>query len=150
MVLRFKLLGKPTTYQNQVLDRTNVLHGPQTKTYGEINYLTKSNFGQNQGIAWSLDSNLLGNQLLDKIKFWTEPRYCMVLGIKPMGKPNTNQNQVLDRTKVLHGPQTQTYWKTNNLSKLSFGQHQGIAWSSDSNLLGNQILDKIKFWTELR
>ena len=53
----------PTTYQNQVLDRTKVLHGPRTQTYGETNYL--------------------------KIKFWTELRYCMVFGLKPMGKLTT-------------------------------------------------------------
>ena len=42
----------PTTYQNQVLDRTKVLHGPRTQTYGETNYLEeKLSFGQNQGIA---------------------------------------------------------------------------------------------------
>ena len=28
-----------TTYQNRVLDRTNVLYGPRTQTYGETNYL---------------------------------------------------------------------------------------------------------------
>ena len=48
--------------KDQVLDRTKVLHGPLTQTYGETNYL--------------------------KIKFWTKPRYCMVLGLKPMGKTN--------------------------------------------------------------
>ena len=87
MVLGLKPMGKPTTYKssfeqnqgiawssdsnlwgnqllrNQVLDRTKVLHGPRTQTYGETNYL--------------------------KIKFWTELRYCMVLGLKPMGKPTT-------------------------------------------------------------
>ena len=47
------------------MDRTKVLHSPQTQTYGG-NQLLKENlsFGQNQGIAWSLDSNLWGNQLL--------------------------------------------------------------------------------------
>ena len=113
----------PTTYQNQVLDRTKVLHGPRIQTYRETNYLSKSSIGQNQGIAWSLDSNLWGNQLLIKIKFWTEPRYYMVLGLKPMGKPTTYKYQVLDKTKVLHGPQTQTYGETNYLSKSSFGQN---------------------------
>ena len=113
MVLRLKPMGKPTTYQNQVLDRTKVLHGPRTQTYGETNYLSKSSFGQIQGIAWSSDSNLWGNQLLIKIKFLTEPRYCMVLGLKLMGKPTTYQNQVFDRTKALHGPRTQTYGETN-------------------------------------
>ena len=47
----------------------------------------------------------------------------------------------MDRIKVLHGPRTQTYGETNYLKKnLSFGQNQGIAWSSDSNLWGNQLL----------
>ena len=93
------------------MDKTKVLHGPRTHAYGETNYLKKLSFGQNQGIAWPSDSNLWGNQLLknqvlDKTKvlhgprtqtygetnylkteFWTEPRYCMVLGLKPMGKP---------------------------------------------------------------
>ena len=87
MVLGLKPIGKPTTYKSsfgqiqgiawsldsnlwgnqqhkhQVFDRTKVLHGPRTQTYGETNYL--------------------------KIKFWTEPRYCMVLGLKAMGKPTT-------------------------------------------------------------
>ena len=47
-----------------------VLHGSRTQTYGETNNLwgnqqLKRNlsFGQNEGIAWSLDSNLRGNQL---------------------------------------------------------------------------------------
>ena len=85
MVLELKPMRKPTTYK-------------------------KSSFGQNQGITWSSDSNLRGNQLLRnqvfdrtkvlhdprtqtyeetnylKIKFWTEPRYCMVLGLKPREK----------------------------------------------------------------
>ena len=73
------------------MDRTKVLHGPQTQTYGETNYLKKIlSFEQNQGIAWSSDSNLWGNQLLkENSKFWTELRYCMVLGLKLMGKPTT-------------------------------------------------------------
>ena len=96
------------------MDRTKVLHGPRTQTYGETNYLSKSSFGQNQGIAWSSDSNLWENQLL--------------------------KYQVLDRIKVLYGPRTQTYGKTNYLSKSSFGQNQGIAWPLDSNLWGNQSL----------
>ena len=44
----------------------------------------------------------------------------------------------LDRTKVLHDPRTQTYGETNYLKKImSFGQNQGIAWFSDSNLWGD-------------
>ena len=73
------------------MDKTKVLHGPRTQTYGETNYLKKI--------------------------------------------------QVLDRIKVLHGSRIQTYGETNYLNKnLSFGQSQGIAWSSDSNLWGNQLL----------
>ena len=62
MVLGLKPMGKQLL-KNKVLDRNKVLHGPRTQTYGETNYL--------------------------KIKFWTEPRYCIVLGLKPMGKPTT-------------------------------------------------------------
>ena len=32
---------------------------------------------------------ILGETNYLKIKFLTEPRYCMVLGLKPMGKPTT-------------------------------------------------------------
>ena len=77
--------------KNWVLDKTKVLYGPRTQTYGETNYLD------------------------EKTEFWTEPKYCMVLRLKPMGKPTTYQNQVLNRTKVLHGPRTQTYGETNYL-----------------------------------
>ena len=39
----------------------------------------------------------------------------MVLGLKPMGKLLTSKNiQVLDKTKVLHGPQTQTCGETSD------------------------------------
>ena len=45
----------------------------------------------------------------------TEPRPCMVLGLKPMGKPIKKKKklQVLDKTKALHGPWTQAYGETN-------------------------------------
>ena len=46
-------------------------------------------------------------------KCWTEPRSCMVLGLKPMGKLIT-----LDKY-------------------LSVRQNQDLAWFSDSNLWGN-------------
>ena len=92
MVLGLKPMRKPTTLRKlYVLNRTKVLHGPRTQTYGETNYLKKIiSFGQNQVIAWSSDSNLWGNELFkENYKFWTEPRYCMVLGLKPSGKPTT-------------------------------------------------------------
>ena len=86
-------LGRGANLQKiyKVLDRTKALHGPRTQAYGETNYLKEKlrSFGQNQGLAWSSDSSLWGNQLLKRkyTKFWTEPRPCMVLGLKPMGKP---------------------------------------------------------------
>ena len=61
---------------------------PDSNLWG--NQLLKENlcFGLNQGIAWSSDSNLKGNQpLKENYEFWTEPKYCMVLGLKPVGKP---------------------------------------------------------------
>ena len=63
----------------------------------------------------------------------------MVLGLKPMGKLDTSQKlKVLDKTKVLLGPRTQTYGETSYFKKnLSTRQNQGFAWSSDSNLWGN-------------
>ena len=92
---------------HQVLDRIKALYSPRTQAYGETNYLKEKSksFGQNQGLVWSSDSSLWGNQGLvwssdsslwgnqllkkKKYKFWTEPRPCMVLGLKPMGKPTT-------------------------------------------------------------
>src|SRR6266581_4694325 len=69
MFLELKPLGKPTTW---------------TKT---------TSFGQNQGLVWSLNSNLWGNQLLGQ------------------------KLQVLDRTKALYGPRTQASGETNYLDK---------------------------------
>ena len=49
----------------------------------------------------------------------------MVLGLKPMGKLVTSNN---DRTKVLHGPRTQTYGETSYFKEYpSARQNQGIA-----------------------
>ena len=46
----------------------------------------------------------------------TEPRPCMVLGLKPMGKPSTKKKlQVLYKTKALHGPRTQAYGESSRL-----------------------------------
>ena len=87
MVLGLKPMRKLITSDNYLsLDRTKVLHGPRTQTYGETN-----NF-------WQLS------------ECQTEPRSCMVLGLKPMGKLMT-----LDKC-------------------LSVRQNEGLAWSSDSNL----------------
>ena len=68
----------------------------------------------------------------------------MVLGLKSMGKPSTKEkkSQVLDRTKALHGPRTQAYGETKYIEEktTSFGQNQGLVWSSDLSLWGNQLL----------
>src|SRR6266571_3505296 len=108
------LRGKTTSFgQNQglVWSSNSSLWGNQ------IHRSKTTSFGQNQGLVWSSNSNLWGNQLLgqklqgldrtkalygprtqasgetnylDKNhKFWTEPRPCMVLGLKPLGKSNT-------------------------------------------------------------
>ena len=91
MVLGLKPMGKPSTKEkSKVLDRTKALHGPRTQTYGETKYKRKiKSFGQNQGLAWSSDSSLWGNQV-----------------------------QVLDRTKALYGPRTQAYGETYLKEKL--------------------------------
>ena len=63
MVIELKPMGKLITSDNYLsLDRTKVLHGPRTQTYGETN-----NF-------WQLS------------ECQTELMSCMVLGLKPMGK----------------------------------------------------------------
>ena len=88
MVLELKPMGKlDTSRKILVLDRTKVLHGPRTKTYGETSYFQ------------------------EKTKYYIEPRSCMVLELKPMGKLVTSKKK-----------------------SLSTRQNQGLAWSSDSNL----------------
>ena len=171
MVLGLKPMGKSTTWEKtKVLDGTRALYGPRTQAYGETNYLRENkSFGQNRGIVWSSDSSLWGNQLPEnKQRFWTEPRHCMVLGLKPVGKPITwkkkqrfstelrrcmvlglkpmgksttwEKTKVFDGTRALYGPRTQAYRETNNLRKnKSFGQNQDIVWSSDSSLWGYQL-----------
>ena len=97
MVLGLKSMGKlVTSRKNSILDTTKVLHGSQTQTYGETSYFKKNlSTGQNQGLAWSLDSNLWGNQLLqERSKYQTKPRPCMVLGLKPMGKLTTSSKSL--------------------------------------------------------
>ena len=105
------------------MDRTKGLHGPRTRANGETKYIKNHH------------------------KFWTEPRPCMVHGLKPMGKPSTKRkSQVLDRTKALHGPRTQAYGKTKYKKEnlIGFGQNQGLAWYTGPNLWGNQPSKKKK------
>ena len=66
----------------------------------------------------------------------------MVLGLKPIGKLVTPRAQVLDRTKILHGPRTQTYEETSHSKSLSAIQNQGLAWSLDLNLWDTSYFEK--------
>ena len=122
MVLGVKLMGKPTTWE---------------KSKG---------FGQNQGIVRSSDSSLWGNQQPEKKQgFWTEPRNCIVLGLKPMGKPTTlEKTKILDGTRALYGPRTQAYEETNYLKEKTkvLDRIKAFVWSSDSILWGNQLPEK--------
>ena len=80
------------------------------------------------------------------IKFWTEPRPCMVLGLKPMGKPNIkkkNENYKCwtePRPCMVLGLKPMGKPSIKKKKKItSSGQNQGLAWSSDSSLWGNQV-----------
>ena len=75
MVLGLKPMGKPSTKKEilQVLDRTKALHGHRTQASGETKYTKKKKKNH---------------------QFWTEPRPCMVLGLKPMGKPTTYKEKL--------------------------------------------------------
>ena len=61
----------------------------------------------------------------------------MVLRLKSMGKPTTLSKNYKFWTELRYC--------------MVFGLKPGIAWSSDSNLWGNQLLkENSKFWTESR
>ena len=94
------------------------MHDSRTQIYEETNYFKKN------------------------YKFWTEPRSCMVLGLKPMGKPT-----ILRKSKFWTKPRScmilglKLMGKPTTLRKtISFGQNQDLAWFLDSNLWGNQLL----------
>ena len=83
-----------------------------------INEQQNTSVGQNQGLAWSFDPSLWGNQqltnriqVLDRTKALYDPR------TQASGETNYLQNttQVLDRTKALYGPRTQASGETNYL-----------------------------------
>ena len=57
--------------------------------------LNSKNLGQNQGLVWSSDPSLWGNQILRKSKFKTEPRRYEVLGLKPFGKSTARMEKSL-------------------------------------------------------
>ena len=129
-------------------DRTKALHGPRTQAYGETRCkkLKITSAGQNLGLAWSSDSSLWGNQVqkVKNHKYWTEPRPCIVLGLKPMGKPSTKNFNYYKywtepRPCIVLGLKPMGKPSTKTLIITSVGQNQGLAWSSDSSLWGNQV-----------
>ena len=65
----------------------------------------------------------------------------MVLGLKPMRKPTTSKNISFGQNQGLAWS-SDSNLRGNQLIKknLSFGQNQGLVWTSDSNLWGNQLL----------
>ena len=75
------------------------------------------------------------SQVLDRTKALHDPR------TQAYGETKYKKEilQVLDKTKALHGPRTQAYGETKYMKRnlTSFGQNQGLAWSSDSSLWGN-------------
>ena len=78
--------------------------------------MKKLSFGQNQGIVWSSDSNLWGNQLL-RWKNWVLNRTKVLYGPRTQTYGETNyldKKKILDKTKVLYGPRIQTYGETNH------------------------------------
>ena len=96
-----------------------------------------TSFGQNQGIAWSSDSSLWGNQVqkeslkvLDRTKALHGPR------TQACGETKYKKKflQVLDRTKALHGPRTQASGETNCL-KGGTGLHGFSGFAPGSSTL---------------
>ena len=67
----------------------------------------------------------------------------MILGLKPMEKPTTSKNIGFGQNQGLAWSSDSNLWGNQLLQEsLSFGQNQGLVWSSDSNLWGNQLLQK--------
>ena len=79
-----------------------------------------TSFGQNQGLVWSSNLSLWGNQLLKR--------------------KNTSFGQNQD----LVWSSNSSIWGNQLLKRknTSFGQNQGLVWSSDSSLWGNQLLKR--------
>ena len=73
---------------------------------------------QNQGLAWSSDSNLWENQLFKKKKVLDKTKVLHGLRTQTYGEINYFKKKVLDRTKVLHGSRTQTYKETRHFKKI--------------------------------
>ena len=69
----------------------------------------------------------------------------MALGLKPMGKLATPRKiQVLDRTKVLHGPRTQTYGETSYFKKIQVLDRTKVLHSPRTQTYGKTNYSKIR------
>ena len=79
-----------------------------------------TSFGQNQGLAWSSDSSLWGNQVLKR----KTTSFGQNQGLAWSSDSSLWGNQLLKRKHT------------------SFGQNQSLAWPSDSSLWGNQLLNR--------
>ena len=117
------------------MDRTKALHGPRPKPLGKPTTQTK------------------------ELKFWTEPRPCLVLGPKPLGKPTTYRKNIsFGQNQGLAWSSDPSLWGNQLLKRknTSFGQNQGLAWSFDPSLWGSHLLRRNKtslqgsrkFWPE--
>ena len=85
------------------------MHGPRTQAKGETKYP------------------------------WTEPKACMVLGLKlKRGKPGTNKDTSL-------GLKPKGKNQVHKIKRISPKQNSGFAKSSDSGFLGNQLLERRNF-----
>ena len=67
------------------------MHGPQTQTYGETSYFQgkkKTKYQTEPRSCMVLELKPMGKLATSKkkTKYKIEPRFCMVLGLKPMGK----------------------------------------------------------------
>ena len=65
-----------------------------------------------------LGLKLTGKLVTRKYMCWTEPGLAWSLDLN-LWETNYLKRKVLDRTKILHGPQTQTYGETSHSKRLS-------------------------------
>ena len=149
MVLGLKPMGKPTILEKtKVLDRSRALYGSRTQAYGETNYLRiNKGFRLNQGIVWSSDSSLWGNQLPERKNRGFRQNQGIVWSsdwsLWRNQRLEKKKTKFFDRTMVLYGPRSPAYGETNYLRKnKGFGQNHGIVWFSDSSLWGSQLPER--------
>ena len=134
MVLGLKPMGKLATSRKvQVLDRTKVLHGPRTQTYGKTSYFKKKSKYQTELRSCTvLRLKPIGKLATSrKSKYQTKLRSCMVIGLKLMGKLATSrkskyQTELRSCMVLRLKPMGKLVTSKKNLSAR---QNQGLAWS---------------------